>query len=385
VGELTAKGVAALKAPGRYSDGDGLYLVIDSGGRRYWFLRYMLNGRRRDMSIGPERRVSLAAARAEAMKARLSLLQGIDPLAARETRTKAGISFEEAARRVHKTRSGGWRNGKHQDQWITTLENHVFPRIGNKPVAQVTRGDVVELLEPIWLEIPETARRVKQRIGNVIDWAVGAGIREHGIEMKLVERALPRHSAGLNHFAAVKAADMPAFIQALALSTPGPVVRAAIELMILTASRPGNIRFLTWDQIALETKVWTRPAKLMKNGRVHRVPLPRRAVDLLGAIQPEHAGDTPVFPGLQGRPLSENTLNKAVKSTGFEATSHGFRTSFKEWSLANGWPDHLSEMQLAHTDQNKARAAYAREDLLEERRPMMEAWANYLYGGRVLR
>jgi integrase len=377
VGELTAKGVAALKAPGRYADGDGLYLVVDSGGRRYWHLRYMLNGRRRDMSLGPEKRVTLANARAEAMRARIDLMKGIDPLAAREKQAKTGITFQEAARRVHKARTAGWRNGKHQGQWLSTLENHVFPLIGNKPVSEVTRGDVVTVLEPIWLEIPETARRVRQRIGTVIDWAVGTGIRDHGIEIKLVDRALPRHAAGVNHFAAVKAADMPAFLAGLGLSTAGPIVRSAIEHMILTASRPGNVRQLTWEQLDRDACIWTRPAAAMKNNREHRVPLPLRAIALLDAIG-WGAGDALVFPGAQGRPLSENTLNKAVKATGFEATSHGFRTSFKEWSLAHGWPDHLSETQLAHTDPNKARAAYAREDLLEERRPMMEAWAAFV-------
>ncbi len=377
MGELTVKGVAGIKTQGRYADGDGLYLVVDSGGRRYWHLRYMLNGRRRDMSIGPERFVTLANARAEAMKARLELLKGVDPLASRETRSRASLSFEDAARRVHKTRVPGWRNGKHQDQWLSTLENHVFPKIGGKPVAKVTRGDVLEVLEPIWLEIPETARRVRQRIGNVIDWAVGAGIREHGIEMKLVAHALPRHAKGQNHFAAVRANEMPEFMKALALSTPGPIVRAAIEFMILTASRPGNVRQLTWDQLDRDAGTWKRPASMMKNGQLHRVPLPKRAIDLLEMVRPI-SDDRLVFPGARSRPLSENTLNKAVKSIGFEATSHGFRTSFKEWSLAKGWPDHLSEMQLSHIDPNKARKAYAREDLLEERRPMMEAWAAFI-------
>jgi integrase len=157
----------------------------------------------------------------------------------------------------------------------------------------------------------------------------------------------------------------------------------AVELLVLTASRPGNIRQMRWEDIDPETATWTRPAEQMKSRRPHRVPLCRRAVDLLAQLRSRTAGSETglVFPGRGGRLLSENTLNKAVQTLGVNATSHGFRTSFKEWSLSAGWPDHLSEAQLAHADPNRARAAYAREDLLEERRPMMQAWSDFVSTG----
>ncbi|MFQ3667086.1 MAG: integrase arm-type DNA-binding domain-containing protein [Sphingomonadaceae bacterium] len=378
-GKLSARGVASLTAPGRYYDGDGLHLFIDSAGRRYWVLRYMRAGRQRDMSLGPERRMSLADARRAAAKALEGLRDGVDPIMARRAEAPAALSFADAARRVHAMRRQMWRNGKHQAQWLSTLETHAFPLIGDRPVAEVTRAEVLGVLEPIWLVVPETARRVKQRIGAVIDWAVGAGLRAHGVEMHLVSRALPRQPARDGHLPALRAADVPGFLRALGHSPARPKVRVALELLVLTASRPGNIRRMRWEDVDLAQAIWTRPAEQMKAGRAHRVPLCARAVGLLQDLAPVvPAPDGLVFPGAGGGMLSENTLNKAVRTLGFEATSHGFRASFKEWSLSAGWPDHLSEAQLAHADPNKARAAYAREDLLEERRPMMEAWSRFV-------
>lgn len=387
MGKLSARGVAGLRAPGRYFDGDGLHLLIDSAGRRYWVLRFMKAGRQRDMSLGPERRLSLADARKAAVAARQTLDRGIDPIVARRTQAHRGLSFAEAARHVHAQHRGGWKNGKHQAQWITSLETHAFPRIGDTPVAEITRADVLAVLEPIWLNVPETARRVKQRIGSVIDWAVGAGLREHGIEMRLVAKALPRQPAVDRHLPALRAAAVPAFLRVLQHAPAGPTVRAALELLILTASRPGNIRQMRWEDVDIGQAIWTRPPDQMKRPRAHRVPLPRRAIELLSDLAALRRSDPAglVFPGLGGRMLSENTLNKAVQALGFEATSHGFRSSFKEWALSAGWPDHLSEAQLAHTDPNKARAAYARQDLLEERRPMMEAWATFVRGEECAR
>jgi integrase len=383
MGKLSARRVASLAAPGRYFDGDGLHLFIDSAGRRYWILRYMRAGRLRDMSLGPERRMSLADARQAAAAALRGLQEGRDPLATRQARAVHAVRFSDAARRVHRMRCEVWSNGKHRDQWLSTLETYVFPLIGDLPVRDVTRADVLAVLEPIWIAKPETARRVKQRIGTVIDWAVGAGLREHGVEMRLVSRALPRQPSPDHHLPALRAADVPGFMRALSHSPASPLVRMGVQLLVLTASRPGNIRQMRWEDIDLETATWTRPAEQMKSRRPHRVPLCRRAVDLLGQLRSCTAGSETglVFPGRGGRPLSENTLNKAVQTLGVNATSHGFRTSFKEWSLSAGWPDHLSEAQLAHADPNRARAAYAREDLLEERRPMMQAWSDFVSTG----
>lgn len=384
MGKLSSKGLAKLDQPGRYADGDGLYLFVDSKQRRYWQLRYMIGGRRRDMAIGPERNFSLAQAREAAMKLRLTLIQGIDPLEKRKAVEIAGTTFAEAARTVHKLRSAGWRNGKHKDQWLTTLEKHVFPAIGERPLAVIARADIVSVLEPIWLTTPETARRVRQRIAAVLDWGVGAGLREAGIDMRIVTRALPKHSRKQNNFRALEYEDVPSFLKALPLSPAGPKVRAAIEMLILTASRPGNIRLMLWDEIDFDNAVWTIPAAKMKMGRDHRVPLQPRALEILRSMQDIRKKDEIyVFPGITHRqPMSLDTLRMSIGRMGFDTTAHGFRSAFKGWSQDEEFADSWSELALAHVDQNKARAAYARKDLLEKRRKLMNAWADFVAGNR---
>lgn len=382
MGKLTAREVASLTQPGRYTDGDGLTLYVDSKGRQYWQLRYRMADKRRDLSLGAARIMSLRDARDAALKARLQIRDGIDPLLARRKAKGAQVTFAEAAERVHAARVRGWSNGKHQDQWLSSLANHVFPVIGNKPVADVVVADVVGALSPIWLEKPETARRVRQRIEAIIDWAVGEGIRDDEINFKRVGRALPRQSRQVKHMAAVHYADVPSFMKALAMSPATPVVRCAVELMVLTVPRPGNIRWLEWCDLNLETGVWHIPKQKMKMDRDHVVPLSPRAVELLRMMEQFRRADVDyVFPGeRRGRPISENTLCKAIQTLGYDATAHGFRSSFKDWSRAAGYPDYLSEFQLAHVDDNKSRKPYGRDGQLRLRRAMMESWADSVAG-----
>lgn len=267
MGKLTAKGVEGLTAPGRYTDGDGLTLYVDSAGRRYWQLRYRLNDKRRDLSLGAVRTMSLREAREAALRAQMVIRSGIDPVVARKKQAASSITFQQAAERVHASNVAGWSNGKHQDQWLASLRNHAFPLIGNKSVAEVTRSDVLAVLSPIWIELPETARRVKQRIERVNDWAVGEQIREEGLNFKWVHRALPRQVRSVEHMAALHPAGVPGFMKKLAMSPATPLVRAATELMILTASRAANIRFVTWDEVDTDAGVWRIPAAKMKMKR----------------------------------------------------------------------------------------------------------------------
>ena len=382
--KLTAKEVASLSKPGRYSDGDGLLLFIDSGGRKYWQLRYTLDGKRSDLSLGPERHLSLRDAREAAAKARLQIRQGIDPVKSRQAAKKGELTFAQAAERVHAARKAGWRNGKHQDQWLASLRNHVFNAIGDKRVADVTQSDVVDVLFPIWLTVPETARRVKQRIETVIDWADGAEFRENSIDFNKVRKALQRQKRSVRHMAALHFTEVPDFMKALALSPATPIVRIAVEFMILTASRSAGIRFMTWDEVDLETATWRITAEKMKMERDHHIPLPGRAVELLKMAKRFQREDSQlVFPGTKpGKAISENTKCNAIKDLGFESTAHGFRTSFKDWSRAELWPDYLSEFQLSHVDTNKSREPYGRDGQIALRRTMMEEWAQFIAGLR---
>jgi len=276
----------------------------------------------------------------------------------------------------------GWSNGKHQDQWLSSLRNHVFPLFGKKPLADVGRADVVEALLPIWLAKPETARRVKQRIEAVIDWGVGEEIRKDGINFKLVARALPRQPRRVKHMAALHYTEVQGFMKALAMSPATPVVRAAVELMILTASRPANIRFMTWDEVDLKAGIWQIPAAKMKMKRDHVVPLAPRPVELVVAMKRLGSPNSDfVFPGITpGYPMSENTKCAAIQALGFDSTAHGFRSTFKDWARAAGWEDYLSEFQLAHVDDNKSREPYGRDGQVALRREMMEEWAGFLVG-----
>lgn len=375
MGKLTTRGVDALKEPGRYSDGDGsgFHLRIDAQGRKYWVLRVNdASGKRRDVSIGSAKRMTLSAARENARRVRDRIAQGDGAAVVTPT-------FREAARLAHEARTAGYRNDKHVAQWLSTLERHAFPAIGDKPVSDITRADAVQVLSPIWLATPETARRVLQRLDRVMRWAVGHNHRDERIDMSLVRDALPKQKgkrAAVRRMPAVPWREAPEFWRSIQMSTSAPQVRLALMLLMLTAVRPGNVRLAKRSQMDLEAGVWVIPAEEMKAGERHRVPLSAEAVTIVRSAMALHDHDQLFTVG--GEPLSLDTLRMMMRRMGRSETPHGFRSTFKDWSLQAGWSDHLSEAALAHQDPNEVRAAYARSDLLEERAPMMAAWASYL-------
>ncbi len=231
MGKLTAKEAAGLTAPGRYTDGDGLTLYVDLQGRRYWQFRYTFGGKRKDLSLGPAHRVSLRQAREAAADAREQIRRSVDPVEAKRKKWSNSTTFAEAALKVYNDRKKGWSNGKHKEQWISTLQTYAFPVIGDLPIANIKREHVLTVLSPIWLTKGETARRIMQRIEAVIDWAVGKEIREDGVNFKLVRKALPRQRREVERMAAVPFQNAPAVMQALAMSPSTPAVRLAIELL----------------------------------------------------------------------------------------------------------------------------------------------------------
>lgn len=384
---LSTLEVKAAKRPGWYGDGGGLYLEVDQHGRR-WVLRLTIAGRRRDLGLGSLHKVTLPQARARAAEFRTLAYQGIDPIAAkRESRQQPTVriipSFEQAATEVHRTRAQGWSNGKHVDQWINTLRDHAFPAIGSRPVDAIGTPEVLKVLTPIWLTKPETARRVRQRLKTVLEWARAAGHRSGDNPVDLIGEALPKKAAGrIEHHAALPFAEVAAFVRLLRDGEAEAVTKLAFEFLILTAARTIEIRRARWQEIDWQNQLWKRPAESMKARREHAVPLPDRAVVILREVQRSAGGLTEGLIFREGkRPLSENRFLNARDALGYRerCTPHGFRSSFRDWAAETTlFSSEVVEMALAHTIKSKAEAAYRRGDLLAKRRLLMQAWAEYV-------
>ncbi len=374
--------------PGMHNDGEvrGLYLrVLPSGGRSY-ILRYQVAGRRRDMHLGSTRELTLAAAREAARAAWASIRSGRDPIDARrgEQREAARVAalsewtFERAARQVHADLLPGWKNPKHGDQWINTLAAYAFPKIGARAVAEVDVGAVVSVLKPIWTTKAETARRVRQRLDAVMRWAVAHDYAQTNPVDAAVE-LLPKQRDTVEHHAALPVAEAGAFWTSLK-GRPREAARLALQFAILTAARSGEARGATWSEIDSSAKLWIVPASRMKAGREHRVPLSRAALEVLddaaGAFGSEP--DALIFPGPKGKQLSDNALGALLDRMKVDATAHGFRSTFRDWCSKNGVPREIAERALAHSVKDATEAAYLREQLVEERRPVMARWAAFL-------
>lgn len=279
MGKLTAMGVKNLTEPGRYSDGEGLILKLAAKDKGSWIVRIQADGKRRDFGLGPLSELPLADAREAARALRKEVKAGVDVLAEREKEALVIPTFSDAAKLVHEEHKVAWKNGKHQAQWIKTLETYAFPTLGDKLVSDIEGPAIRDALSPIWLTKPETARRVRQRIGSVLDWACAKGFRETEAPMRLVLRGLPRQPKRQGHLSAMPYQELPAFFTWL--RGRSSVGRLALEFVILNASRSGEVRGACWNEIDLKKKLWTIPAERMKAGTAHVVPLSEAALDVL--------------------------------------------------------------------------------------------------------
>ena len=376
---LTAVQVRSLKTPGRHADGNGLYLVVDPSGAKRWLLRIVVQGHRRDIGLGGVALVSLAEAREKALAYRKQAREGGDPLAERRRAKVALPSFAEAAEQVHADHKASWNNEKHAAQWITTLRTYANPHLGTRRVDQVATPDVLRALSPIWLTKPETARRVRQRISTVLDWAKAAGHRSGDNPVEGVERGLPKQGEREEHHAALPYAEVPGFVARLRSSNQGELARLAFEFLILTAARTGEVLGAEWSEVDVGQALWTVPASRMKARREHRVPLSERAIAILQRARELDGRGNIVFPGRQlGKPLSNMVFLMLLRRMQLPITAHGFRSSFRDWAAeATSLPREVAEMALAHTIENKVEAAYRRGDLLVKRRELMEQWSTF--------
>jgi len=380
--QLTAKFVAQVTTPGVYRDGLGLLLRVEPSGSKRWVLRTAVNKKRRDLGLGSARDLTLAQVREKAFEMRKAARTGRDPTAEH----RQSISFKQAAEKVHAERIKGWRNGKHGAQWLATLKAYAMPVIGEKQVSEILPADVLRVLAPIWLKRPETARRVRQRIGVVLDWAATEGYRSHLAvnAAHVVTRGLPRQPRAKKRHAALPWRDVPAFLIKVRATPSADAVRYALEFLLLTAGRTAEIINAAWSEIDLDEARWTVPAGRMKAGVEHRVPLSQQAVQLLHEVRARWPNSRLVFPGRHGRqPLSNMAMLMLMRRLKVKAVPHGLRSSFRDWASETRQDRDLAEAALAHTLSNKTEAACARSDLFDQRRPLMQAWADFCSGKGV--
>ena len=378
---LTPVRINAIKKPGRYTDGNGLYLVVDPSGAKRWLLRTVVLGRRCDIGLGGYRLVTLAEARERARRYRLIARDGGDPLAEKRKARRVVPTFAEAAKAVHAEHQASWKNNKHRDQWISTLTQYAFPALGTRRVDQIETPDILRALAPIWLTRSETARRVRQRIRTVLDWAKASGFRDGANPVEGVAKALPRQPERQKHFAALAYTEVPKFVEQLSRCAVSEPTRLAFEFLILTATRTGEVIGARWSEIDLESRIWTIPAARMKAGVEHRAPLAPRAIEILKQARAIAADDDEyLFPGRSpARPLSNMVFLMALRRMGLGITAHGFRSAFRDWaSERTSVVSDVCEAALAHAVKDQTEAAYRRSDLFKKRIDLMARWAQFV-------
>ena len=393
--ETKAKNIKPNDAP--ISDGTviGLRLIPSNiKGHGKWKLRFTspVTIKRRDMGLGSYPSVSIVQARDKGTKARILISSGIDPIDEKARNKlnviskKKPLTFQIAALKVHETLKPGWKNTKHSQQWINTLTTYVFPKIGLIPVADLKVAHFANILSPIWLSKSETATRVKQRCHSVMKWCFAQEFVQ-GNPLDIVDELLPKQqgsTARVQHLPSMPWRDIPDFIEKNIIDDTN-ATNSLLEFIIHTAARSGEARNMIWNELDLEDKIWIIPANRMKANVTHRIPLSKRSLEIINNQKKSKDTNLVFHLSKTNKPLSDMTLTNFLKSRktksdviGRHATMHGFRSSFRDWASENGYSRDLAERSLAHSIKNQTEAAYHRTDLIEQRRPMMEAWSGYI-------
>jgi integrase len=389
VARLNSLSVQRLAKPGLHSDGNGLYMQISKSGARSWIFRFMIQKRARAMGLGSLELVSLADARMAALACRKQLLEGVDPIASRQSNklrsvleTARTMTFKQCADSYIESHSPGWKNSKHADQWRNTIGTYAIPTIGALPVSAVDTGLVMKVIEPIWRDKTETASRLRNRIELVLGWATVRGYRNgdnparwHGH----LDHLLPRRSdvQKVKHFSALPYMELGNFMQKLR-TLDGAAARG-LEFCILTAARTSEVTGAKFSEFNLEEGLWTIPAERMKAGREHRVPLSPAAFDIVKKQLLVNCGEFLFTARPSGKPLSNNAFLSVIKKRlSYTITTHGFRSCFRDWCAEKtSHSREVVEMSLAHAIVDQTEAAYRRGDLLLKRQGLMNDWANY--------
>jgi integrase len=392
---LSAVEVRGIGQKGMFHDGGGLYLQVSAAGAKSWIFRFMLDGRAREMGLGPVQVIPLAEARKRAAECRRMRLDGIDPIEARSARrgwkkleAAKAMTFDACAAAYIAAHEASWRNAKHREQWRNTLSSYAGPVFGSLPVQSIDVGLVMKALEPIWHTKPETASRLRGRIEAVLDWATVRSYRNGENPARWrghLDKLLPARSKvhKVKHYPALPYDEMADFMTAL--RTQEGIAARALEFLILTAARTGEVINAPWDEVDLDGKLWVVSAARMKAGREHRVPLSAAAMAILEQMKEIREGAFVFSGGKKGKPLSNMAMLAVLKRMGRgNLTAHGFRSTFRDWAAeCTNFPREVVEMALAHTIESKVEAAYRRGDLFQKRRRLREAWARFCGGAKL--
>lgn len=394
-GKLSALVVKNEQKAGYHNDGNGLYLQVSSTGSKSWIFRYRFDAKQREMGLGSVSLVTLAEARAKALHCRKLISERIDPISARENdnaarRSSSASTFQLVAERYYNSKKIEWANPKHAAQWISTLNTYAFPVIGSKPISEINLQQIQSVLEPIWETKNETASRLRGRLEAVLAYAKTLGLRS-GDNPATWGNNLDKVFSSPAKVQKLTSRNMPAlpykeigdFISQL--REQKGIAARALEFTILTAARSGETFGATWREIDLAESLWIIPASRMKAGREHRVPLTARGLEILSEMRLLRASDDDfVFQGIRTggsnpKGLSNMSMSAVLKRMGRnDIVPHGFRSTFRDWAAeTTDFPHMVCEMALAHAISSDVEAAYRRGDLLDKRRALMEAWANY--------
>lgn len=379
--------LAKLKEAGRYADGNGLYLVVSDTGRRYWQFRATLDGKRKEIGIGSAHRISLAKAREVASEWRELIRQGKDPRRARDADKKASITFEDAAKKTWEAKiKGVVKNPKHEAGWLSALEIHIVPAIGKRDLRSLDPRDLADALRPVWQEKADTAKRLRQRMAAVFDWANASGYHEGRNPMDTAIELLPKQTRIAGNRAALPHKHIPDFMVQLAKGEGFAAL--ALRFLTLTGMRTNEVRGALWSEIDREAKTWTIPAERMKTPKPHVVPLCEEAIEVLDAT-PQIDGSGLIFPS-NGKPFSENALTAVLKRPkgaplgdryGVPFTPHGLRSTLRDWAQEKRkYSYEAMEGVLAHSVGSRVERAYRRSTLLDERRELLAEWGRFALG-----
>lgn len=403
--KLTALSVKNAK-PGRHGDGEGLYLLVKPSGAKSWVLRIQADGKRHDIGLGSvdmsaksatgdreipisilQRKVlTLAEAREKAGLLRSAAKSGLDPIEERDRERRKIPTFREAAITAHESLKNGWteRNAK---AFLSSLETHAYPALGRKRVHLISPSDIITTLEPIWTDKPQIAKKVRQRIGAVLNFAHAKGWRPTEAPQQSIGKGLPKQPKG-GHYDVMPYQSVPAYVASLRSAAP-TVGRRGQLFQILTAARPGEVRGARWGQIDLAKREWKRPGSLMKERVAHTVTLNSAAIALLEQVRDELDGDPHpqglIFGSKSGRMISDATFNKVLRDAGFSHDTHGFRSSFRDWAAENvpEIPDPVAEAAIAHQVPDEVVRAYKRTTFIEMRRKLLQKWSDYVLGEKA--